>query len=213
MKSDQLNERRSTNLKIKEEAEMKYILFIMVMIFLCTFHNSSVSANPRDVDGDGHESARYGGDDCDDHDQNRYPGNTEVCDSGHHDEDCNPETFGYRDADGDGVVDASCCNLLSNGQRRCGTDCDDNNRAIQPASQVCDGMNVVICERGGYVRAACPNGTVCVGQPNGTGVCMVRPQGYIAPQSFSSQQFHGTTPRPAPPPPSVIIKKFTRPAK
>jgi hypothetical protein len=48
---------------------------------------------------------------------------------------------------------------------------------------------VAICGSGGrFERAACPRGTVCVGQPNGTGVCMVRPDGYIAPPRFNTMR-------------------------
>lgn len=155
-------------------------------------------ANERDRDGDGHVAERFGGDDCDDRDGNRYPGNTEVCNASHHDEDCNPETFGYRDADGDGEVDVLCCNRLSNGRLNCGTDCDDKNRAIQPASQVCDGLDVVICgRRGRFERAECPRNTVCVNQPNGTGVCMVRPEGYVAPPRFKRMNAQATGRPPA----------------
>lgn len=64
-----------------------------------------------DADGDGSISIACGGDDCDDRDRNRYPGNVEVCDARGHDEDCNITTFGNRDSDGDGYIDAACFNL------------------------------------------------------------------------------------------------------
>jgi hypothetical protein len=67
----------------------------------------------RDQDGDGHDSVACGGDDCDDDDGQRYPGNAEVCDVEGHDEDCNLNTYaGPHDADrdGDGFDDARCWN-------------------------------------------------------------------------------------------------------
>ncbi len=48
------------------------------------------------------------GQDCDDKDRNRYPGNTEVCDSRGHDEDCDPRTVGSKDLDKDGYVSSEC---------------------------------------------------------------------------------------------------------
>jgi hypothetical protein len=47
-----------------------------------------------DADGDGHPDAACGGDDCDDDDDQRFPGNNEVCDLTSHDEDCDPCTVG-----------------------------------------------------------------------------------------------------------------------
>lgn len=64
-----------------------------------------------DADGDGHDSVACGGDDCDDGDPNRFPGNTEVCDADGKDEDCDTTTFGSRDEDNDGFVDQACFNL------------------------------------------------------------------------------------------------------
>ena len=73
-----------------------------------------------DADSDGHGSAACReasgsplGDDCDDRDPTRHPGAAEVCDPEGHDEDCDPETVGDRDQDGDGHVDAACWNDLS----------------------------------------------------------------------------------------------------
>ncbi|MBO6936830.1 MAG: hypothetical protein JJ863_17805 [Deltaproteobacteria bacterium] len=89
-----------------------------------------------DADGDGHPAIGCGGDDCDDADPNRYPGNTEVCDDGH-DEDCDPMTLGGRDLDGDGEVDAACCN-----DDRCGTDCNDRRRDARPGlPESCDSLD------------------------------------------------------------------------
>ena len=98
----------------------------------------SCSDDP-DRDGDGHDSAACSGDDCDDGDPDRFPGNTELCDTAAHDEDCDPTTLGGRDADGDGHVDAACCNLDAGGDRSCGTDCDDTRDVAYPGnSEVCD---------------------------------------------------------------------------
>ena len=91
----------------------------------------------RDVDGDGHDAIACGGDDCDDSDANRFPGNPEVCDEAGHDEDCVDTTFGSRDGDRDGYVDAACCNGTA-----CGDDCDDTNAAAnRAASEACDGVD------------------------------------------------------------------------
>ena len=86
-----------------------------------------------DADGDGHDAIQHGGDDCDDDDPNRYPGNAEVVDTAGHDEDCDPTTFGIRDADGDGYPDDAACNTDSDGTAYCGTDCDDSEPSIHPS--------------------------------------------------------------------------------
>ncbi len=94
-----------------------------------------------DLDGDGHRDARCGGDDCDDSDPNRYPGNTEVCDAAGHDEDCNPATLGP-DADGDGFVSTACCNTQPDGTLLCGTDCDDTRATVNPSGvESCNGID------------------------------------------------------------------------
>ena len=149
----------------------------------------------RDEDGDGHVNQALGGDDCDDRDAERYPGNTEVCDAAHHDEDCNPATYGERDADRDGYPDARCCNRDAGGGFACGTDCDDHNAALHPDAQACSRTAgfVLVCrpraaraatDRGAqtepfaspegppWERVACAAGTRCAAQPNGTGVCV-----------------------------------------
>jgi hypothetical protein len=81
-----------------------------------------------DEDGDSHEAIACGGDDCDDADGNRYPGNIEVCDTKNHDEDCDVRTFGYRDSDLDGHPDGRCCNGTS--ELHCGDDCDDAQSSV-----------------------------------------------------------------------------------
>jgi len=65
-----------------------------------------------DQDGDGHRSAACGGDDCDDHDRDRFPGNLERCDSSH-DEDCDSMTYGVRDGDFDGYPDSGHASKLA----------------------------------------------------------------------------------------------------
>ncbi len=95
-----------------------------------------------DADGDGQRAVACGGTDCDDTDPNRYAGNTEVCDPMGHDEDCDPTTFGFRDADGDGEPDARCCNEADDGTRYCGSDCDDARPSVGPtAAEACDGLD------------------------------------------------------------------------
>jgi len=90
-----------------------------------------------DDDGDGFASAECGGTDCDDADDGRYPGNTEICDPDDRDEDCDDTTFGVRDADDDGFADASCCN-----GDNCGPDCNDASSAVHPGeAEACDGLD------------------------------------------------------------------------
>jgi len=160
-----------------------------------------VSGNPPtcvDADGDGHGAIPCG-DDCDDNDAQRYPGNTEVCDDREHDEDCDNSTYGHRDTDGDGEDDARCCNKSDgalgastcSGLRCCGTDADDTNPFYRFGVQACDGPDrVVFFTKGndGYpwIPQACPPGTKCVAQPNNSGVCMTAPPGYVAPPPFKA---------------------------
>ncbi len=87
-----------------------------------------------DADGDGVDALECGGDDCDDSDSNRYPGNPEICDTAGVDEDCDMTTLGDRDVDGDGAISVECCNGDT-----CGTDCADGMAGVNPgASEVCD---------------------------------------------------------------------------
>lgn len=119
------------------------------------------TAATADADGDGHASTECGGDDCDDNDPTRYPGNREVCDADGRDEDCNPATFGTphvcqtgdaSDCDNDGYVSNGCGNLavfrsgpragqLQPGVPRdvLGDDCNDANPATHPGQiEVCN---------------------------------------------------------------------------
>ncbi len=94
----------------------------------------TMCAVSEDADGDRAIAVECGGDDCDDSDPNRYPGNAEVCDSAGHDEDCDGATYGERDLDGDGEDDARCCNGAT-----CGRDCNDLRPDIHPtAAELCD---------------------------------------------------------------------------
>ncbi|HJL20129.1 MAG TPA: MopE-related protein [Sandaracinaceae bacterium LLY-WYZ-13_1] len=115
-----------------------------------------------DADGDGRDSLSCGGDDCDDDDASRYPGNSEVCDSAGHDEDCVEDTYGDRDEDGDGFVDSACCN-----GDRCGSDCDDSSSSISPtASESCNGVDDdcddAVDETPGF--PLCPGGACVAGR-------------------------------------------------
>lgn len=94
-----------------------------------------------DFDGDGHEDIACGGDDCDDNDPDRYPGNREECDAVGHDEDCDPSTLGP-DSDGDGYQRIECCNYQPSGSLACGRDCDDDSKEVNPeASEICNGLD------------------------------------------------------------------------
>ncbi|MCB9601934.1 MAG: DUF4215 domain-containing protein [Sandaracinus sp.] len=101
--------------------------------------NDCVDACP-DNDGDGAFEASCGGDDCDDSDPNRAPGNREICDSD--DEDCDPSTFGFRDLDGDARPDSRCCNPQAGGGELCGDDCNDMRPDIYSGQvEACDGFD------------------------------------------------------------------------
>lgn len=123
----------------------------------CDRNSGKCEHEALDADADGHpasdcqdEDGNALGDDCDDEDPRRFPGNPEVClvallgDSTTAigdgvDEDCDPSTVGERDLDHDTFTDAICFNTLNNGDINAGRDCDDTNSSVSPiASEVCD---------------------------------------------------------------------------
>jgi len=107
----------------------------------CSEEEAACVSTAIDADGDGHIAIACAGDDCDDEDALRFPGNLEICDAEGHDEDCDPSTFGEQDFDGDGAYDARCCNTGPSGET-CGTDCDDVRPSVVPgASEACDGVD------------------------------------------------------------------------
>lgn len=123
--------------------------------------------DPGDCDGDGELAMECGGADCDDEDSARYPGNPEVCDAANVDEDCDPATFGARDRDMDGFIDAVCCNVQTDASLLCGDDCDDGLLEVRPGGEeVCnsrdDDCDSSVDEEPMAMLALCPGG-MCVG--------------------------------------------------
>ncbi|RLB52499.1 MAG: hypothetical protein DRJ42_14735 [Deltaproteobacteria bacterium] len=116
---------------------------------LCDEASDSCANGAPDADGDGvrdiaclDADGTPLGQDCDDADASRFPGNREVCDDGTHDEDCDPETFGGVDRDGDGYLDARCCNDDLAGGMNCGDDCNDVRVNVNlAATEACDGVD------------------------------------------------------------------------
>ncbi len=114
----------------------------------CSEERSSCVFSAPDVDQDGYKTASCLdatgsplGNDCDDGDANRFPGNREVCD-GTHDEDCDLSTIGETDVDGDRYGARECCNTQLNGTMLCGVDCDDARRGVNPNSpEVCNQLD------------------------------------------------------------------------
>jgi len=115
----------------------------ITICFMAILMIPPVTAFAIDEDGDGHASYIDGGDDCDDYNANRYPGNVEVCDVLNVDEDCDYSTGGFRDADGDGFADARCYNVDNAGNIWAqGEDCDDFRRNVHPmATDACNGID------------------------------------------------------------------------
>lgn len=147
----------------------------------------------KDVDGDGYTSsaccnvdlagARHCGTDCDDSNASVHPGASEVCNGV--DDNCNHQIDEgllvslHHDGDGDGAGAAGCVRLVCPGAQGFvsnADDCDDTQNALRGGSQACgqggDPAHIYVCDPGGSWRAAaCPAGTRCIAQPNGTALC------------------------------------------
>ncbi len=125
--------------------------------------------------------------DCDDADAARDPGNTEVCDAGDVDEDCDGladdadtsatgETSWYADADADGYGDASGtgtsrCNQPS-GYAAGNADCDDGDDTINPGElDVCFDTEDTDCDGStACIVAASDNDRQLTGEASGDAV-------------------------------------------
>ena len=108
------------------------LLLPLLSASVCTSDSDPCAV--RDKDGDGEDSIECGGPDCNDNSRAIRASGTEICDPSNVDEDCDVTTFGDRDVDGDGFVDAECCNQDAGGDVRCGTDCNDVQAGTHPSS-------------------------------------------------------------------------------
>lgn len=127
------------SLKHQQRQDMHYVFPPDIPVNKCVL--AKARGEKADSDGDGHSDVQCGGDDCDDSDPNRYPGNPEVCDTEGHDEDCDTDTVGP-DNDGDGFSDYRCSNIDRDGNFTYGQDCDDNRKAINPDAIEIPGNNL-----------------------------------------------------------------------
>lgn len=106
-----------------------------------TYAQEESVLDPIDGDGDGELSWCVAGTDCDDQDPDRWSGNSEIADPNFKDEDCNPQTIGEEDRDGDGFIAAWTCNW-DGSTMICGTDCNDNDPSVRPnRGEVCNGKD------------------------------------------------------------------------
>ena len=95
-----------------------------------------------DYDHDGYPSLADGGDDCDDFNAAIHPNAIEICDVRDVDEDCDVETIGLVDPDGDGFNSDDCANIYPDGTENRGLDCDDTRTNVNPmAPDFCDGVD------------------------------------------------------------------------
>ena len=102
---------------------------------------TSDCSQENDADDDGFVASACGGDDCDDTDPERFPGNIEVCDAENVDEDCDGTSFGRLDADRDGYISMECCNRQGK-KNVCGDDCNDSEEGMHPTeAENCDGLD------------------------------------------------------------------------
>lgn len=127
----------------------------------CDESSDSCSCAVADMDGDGRNSIACGGDDCDDTDENRFPGNEEVCDAEGHDEDCVETTVGNTDVDMDTFIDAACCNTVYG---TCGDDCNDSDINVNPgAAEACNGADDNCSGVPDDIGGICPGGSCVAG--------------------------------------------------
>ena len=103
-----------------------------------------------DADGDGYETDRLGGEDCDDEDPAIHPGALEVCDDLDTDEDCSgfaddadlgvtDQALLYLDADGDGYGDMEIVTCEADAGVVDDGDCDDRDATVNPGTpEICN---------------------------------------------------------------------------
>lgn len=147
-----------------------------------------------DYDGDGYIADRcynidvdgtvYSGRDCDDEHPTTNPAAPDVCDG--QDNNCDtvvdenaPTQYVDYDLDGHGDPSTATPRVCAGtaGFTPLPNDCDDSNPAIQPGDIVCatgsaDGYSYCGSNGQWQTGLTCADGSVCVAQDNGTGVCV-----------------------------------------